>query len=184
MKVEIQEADPELVRTDSKGKPKKAKTKKRLIRHGLGKFVKKSTTDEDKDGYEYIGTFKNDLRHGLRGTCFYENGDFYSGPWRNDQHDSSIIKILNKSRQSPQSFTNAILIQNGGADRFIGSFDLGQYHGNGMLYKEQQSDIGTEISIYTGKFSNGLKHGQGRLQTIRCAELASDDQQVTILPIV
>lgn len=123
---------------------------------------------DQNDGYEYIGTFKNDKRHGLRGTCFYSNGDFYSGPWLNDLHDSSLIKLLSVCKtptyNSPgHSFTNAILIKNDGEYRFIGQFNQGSFHGNGLEYQEHQASIGVQVNIFTGKFQNGERHGKGML---------------------
>jgi len=96
VRVEFQEPDEQKVKPDPKKKHKSVKLSKNLIKHGLGKFIKCSSSPEENDGFEYIGTFKDDQRHGMRGTCFYSNGDFYSGPWRYDKYDSSILKVMSK----------------------------------------------------------------------------------------
>ena len=39
---------------------------------------------------EYIGQFKDDKKHGLFGTCYFKNGDYYSGGWKDDKMDTTL----------------------------------------------------------------------------------------------
>ena len=69
---------------------------KSLSRHGMGRFIKNSNpeqiklTQEKSQPYEYIGMFKSNMRHGSMGKCFFYNGDFYAGSWKNDMMDSDL----------------------------------------------------------------------------------------------
>lgn len=72
---------------------KKQKRKKpKCEKHGIGQFIKNClgspdgppSQNSENELYEYIGEFKNDMRHGTIGKCFFHNGDFYAGPWKND----------------------------------------------------------------------------------------------------
>ncbi len=49
-------------------------------RDGQGVFY---CADKEKRGnYEYHGPWKDNLREGNRGTCFYYSGDLYVGDWK------------------------------------------------------------------------------------------------------
>ena len=53
---------------------------------GLGRFIKSS---EGSKNYEYIGEFKDGLRDGELGKCFFNDGSFYAGSWSKDLMDTS-----------------------------------------------------------------------------------------------
>lgn len=80
-------------------------------RNGIGKFIK-------NDQYEYVGMHMQDFRDGDYGLCFYANGDFYAGSWREDVFHSN----------------NAIFVKADASFRYIGSFRHGQYDGQGTIY--------------------------------------------------
>ena len=54
-----------------------------MLKHGIGRFMAGG-----ENGYEYIGEFKSNQRSGKMGKCFYTNGDFYAGGWRDDLKES------------------------------------------------------------------------------------------------
>jgi len=66
------------------------------------------------ENYEYIGEFKNDMRHGQMGKCFFFNGDFYAGPWKEDMMDTYETVGL-----------AGILIRKDGMLRYFGGFKAG-----------------------------------------------------------
>ncbi len=72
--------------------------------------------------------FKANIRHGLMGKCFFYNGDFYAGSWKNDLMDTD------NNLDGPTQ--DAILIQNDGKNRYFGKFSENLKHGNGVEYLE------------------------------------------------
>jgi hypothetical protein len=104
--------------------------------------------------------FKGNLRHGSMGKCFFYNGDFYAGSWKNDAMDTDI------NLDGPTQ--DAIFIQNDGKNRYFGKFSENLKHGNGVEYQELELENGMfEILIYKGTFKQGLRHGKGELQVYR-----------------
>jgi hypothetical protein len=87
------------------------------------------------DQYEYIGDFRNDLRHSPMGKCFFFNGDFYAGPWRDDMMDTTLVSSSNLNQTSIHS-NDGLLIQKDGAVRYFGGFKANLKHGWGVLYIE------------------------------------------------
>ena len=85
------------------------------------------------ENYEYIGEFKNDMRHGQMGKCFFFNGDFYAGPWKDDMMDT--YETVGSA---------GILIRKDGMLRYFGGFKAGQMQGWGVLYEEKVSGISSE----------------------------------------
>ena len=49
-------------------------------RDGQGVFY--CADNEKRGNYEYHGPWKDNLRDGIRGTCFYYSGDLYVGDWK------------------------------------------------------------------------------------------------------
>ena len=95
-------------------------TYERSYRQGLGRLK----TEE----YEYIGIFREDKRHGM-GACFFKDGSFYSGPWRNGRMDTTI-----KNEQSKlgivgltQIAREGVFISTDATERYIGDFYHGKY---------------------------------------------------------
>lgn len=87
--------------------------------------------------YEYIGVFREDKRHGM-GSCFFSDGSFYSGPWRNDRMDTNV-----RSDQSKLGFVGRAMVAREGvwisadaAERYIGDWYHDRYQGQGILYRE------------------------------------------------
>ena len=69
------------------------------------------------------------------GKCFFYNGDFYAGSWKNDMMDTDI------NQDGP--IQDAILIQNEGQNRYLGKFQENLKHGQGIEYLEQPMENGT-----------------------------------------
>ena len=49
------------------------------LRDGYGTFI--CGDRKKQSGYEYIGHWKENLREGKKGKCFYFNEEFYIGDW-------------------------------------------------------------------------------------------------------
>ena len=64
------------------------------------------------------------------GKCFFFNGDFYAGPWKEDMMDTYETVGL-----------AGILIRKDGMLRYFGGFKAGQMQGWGVLYEEIVSDL-------------------------------------------
>jgi hypothetical protein len=127
-----------------------------MLKHGIGRFIASGS-----DGYEYIGEFKNNLRSGQIGKCFFANGDFYAGGWRDD---------LMESQKAYGVVQDSILITRDGQERYFGHFKEGMKHGKGTWYTEQEpsrNKLYHEIHIYKGYFAKDEKHGKGDLYILR-----------------
>ena len=98
------------------------------------------------------------------GKCFFYNGDFYAGSWKNDMMDTDL------NQDGP--IQDAILIQNDGMYRYFGKFIENLKHGLGVEYLELPECNGKyEINIYKGTFKQGLRHGKGDLQVLKNGQI-------------
>lgn len=60
------------------------------------------------------------------GKCFFYNGDFYAGPWKNDKMDTTF--------DFQGLIHHAILIQKDGLYRYFGQFKDNLKSGRGVEY--------------------------------------------------
>lgn len=129
--------------------------------HGLGKFLKVSNLQAGQN-YEYIGEFYEGLRHGELGKCFFKDGSFYAGSWKNDMMDSNLQSQLNSAKK------DCIFIQNDGRTRYFGQFKVNKRHGPGILYEEEALSSSTaSIKIKSGTFNLDQLNGSVVLQVYR-----------------
>ena len=56
-------------------------------------------TRKKPQGYEYHGNWKDGLRDGKNGKCFYYNDSFYIGDWQQDLNN----ELINATRQDDNS---------------------------------------------------------------------------------
>mmetsp|Transcript_5498 Transcript_5498/g.8606 ORF Transcript_5498/g.8606 Transcript_5498/m.8606 type:complete len:270 (+) Transcript_5498:425-1234(+) len=152
------------------------------MKQGIGRFMRNHNpdvrismeVDEDEDDiYEYIGQFKNDMRHGLLGICFFKNGDFYAGGWRRDKMDTS-------QQETRDCFREAVQIKNDGLERYVGEFRENLRHGRGILYNEDFFESGKlwKIQVFKGSFVHNEKDGEGYLQVMEFSEFPCDQPSV------
>ena len=88
------------------------------------------------------------------GKCFFPNGDFYAGGWKNDMMDSTLYRSLNGMAR------DSILIQNNGLLRYFGQFKENKKHGAGTLYEENiEGEDGPCIKIYKGSYIQDQMNG-------------------------
>jgi hypothetical protein len=64
------------------------------------------------------------------GKCFFDNGNFYAGAWKNDKMDTTF---------STEKFCqDAIYIAENGMYRYFGQFKESLKHGRGVEYQEKK----------------------------------------------
>ena len=93
----------------------------------------------DINGHQYLGSFKNGLRHG-RGMYKMPNGNLYSGSFEND-----VFQGLGHFIFASGSW-------------YIGNWDSGKTDGLGMYVFMPE---GEQIGVYIGHYKGGKKNGRG-----------------------
>mmetsp|Transcript_9364 Transcript_9364/g.14214 ORF Transcript_9364/g.14214 Transcript_9364/m.14214 type:complete len:270 (+) Transcript_9364:155-964(+) len=123
--------------------------KNKDVKHGFGVYTcydKKRTS-----GYEYHGPWKDDLRDGKDGKCFYYDEDFYIGDWKKDKRDGSGELFFSRKYKEK---------------RYIGKWRNDYMHGRGTLISSGGNQPGQQggQEHYEGDFHKGMKHGIGILK--------------------
>lgn len=127
-----------------------------------GKMEGKGTyvfSQEDGTELEYVGYFKEDMKHG-NGVCELPNNCIYIGQWKDDVMDgigkmiySSEDEYLGNWKNGKKEGHGVYTWKNSG--KYIGEFKHGKMDGIGICYDDN------EFIIYEGEFKNNLPHGQG-----------------------
>lgn len=121
------------------------------------------TLKEKKIGFEYNGSYQNNLRHGEGTEKLLDSELTYSGCWSNDLfHGFGKFFVGENKIKYEGEWSNSCLHGEGiiyGEDqihRYNGKFSNDFPHGEGKEYN-QDGNV-----IYEGRFINGFKHGFGK----------------------
>ena len=108
-----------------------------------------------KSGNNYIGDYKNGLKHG-KGIIYYDDGNIlYKGDFIEDKFEGYGEYHYNKSEYYVNQFKNGIT--EGKGKLYDGDFI---YH----EYKGSQLDIYKYGNFYSGEWKNCKKHGKGNIK--------------------
>lgn len=116
-------------------------------RDGNGVYM---TADKKRmTGYEYQGPWKDNLKEGKNGKCFYYNEEFYIGDWQQDQRHGQGDHFYKYNEE-----------------RYIGDWRYDMRHGKGTLIWVQNSSGGSGHHHYEGRFKQDRRNGRGILKFI------------------
>jgi hypothetical protein len=106
------------------------------VRDGFGIYV--CADKEKRSNYEYIGSWKNNLREG-EGKCYFYNGDLYVGDWKQGKRHGKGDHFYRKGERYTGEWKNDMkdgtgtLVSTNGA-KFLGKFKQEKKHGTGKMY--------------------------------------------------
>eukprot|EP01017_Pseudomicrothorax_dubius_P031021 TRINITY_DN3916_c0_g1_i7.p1 TRINITY_DN3916_c0_g1~~TRINITY_DN3916_c0_g1_i7.p1 ORF type:complete len:480 (+),score=89.22 TRINITY_DN3916_c0_g1_i7:102-1541(+) len=114
-------------------------------------------TEHYTDGSTYIGTKKNDMRHG-KGKLFYINGGVYDGDWNEGRMEGKGVLYFASGNVAYQGdfkddkFEGHGVLHNEGAKKFTGTFNYQNF-----------DELDGRWTRYEGTFVDDMKHGKGTL---------------------
>ena len=122
--------------------------------NGIGKQI--------KNGYTYIGEFKNGERHG-KGTNTWSNGNKYTGQWENNKMHGVGTIITGRGVKYEGEWMNGRKNGKGtcvwpSGSRYKGEWKDDYKHGKG-------TNIFPDGNKYVGKWKNGKRHGRATTYT-------------------
>lgn len=134
--------------------------------NGQGEFIY-------SNGEKYVGNFCDDKATGV-GEYFYNNEDIYKGNWLNNMKNGYGEMIYSNGNIYKGDFYNNrfdgygeltyyrhINDQNKLSERYEGIFSEGKKHGFGKL-SMFDCNAGDTVEIFEGEFENGIKNGIGK----------------------
>lgn len=123
----------------------------RKKREGFGVFI--AANRKKPTGYEYQGPWRDGLREGKDGKCFFYNDTFYIGEWQKDMRHGRG-ELFGKYNE----------------ERYVGEWSHDLRHGKGIvtcigsLNSSTGSQGGSCLNHYEGRFKEDRRHGRGILK--------------------